>query len=54
MQQELFFEDMGLLIVKNHMHVQFVENLWMKCLCLHLCSKLVFISKKTIFTRDVP
>jgi hypothetical protein len=42
----MFFEDMGLLIVKNHQPMQFVESLWMKCLCLHLCPKLVFLSKK--------
>ncbi len=37
---------MGLLIVKNHQPMQFVESLLMKCLCLHLCPKLLFFSRK--------
>ncbi len=47
MHQKKFIEDMGLLIVKNHMHVQFVENLWMKCLCLQeMFPKLVEKTKQ--------
>jgi hypothetical protein len=33
MEQKLFKKDMGLLIAKNHLPMQFVEILWMKHLC---------------------
>jgi hypothetical protein len=36
---------MGLLIIKNHLSMQFVESLWMKHLCSHLCPKLVFFQE---------
>jgi hypothetical protein len=36
---------MGLLIIKNHLSMQFVESLLMKHLCLHLCLELVFFQK---------
>jgi hypothetical protein len=38
--------DMGLLLVKNHLLMQFVESIWIKHLYLHLCSKLVFPFRK--------
>jgi hypothetical protein len=47
-------EDMGMLIVKNHLPMQFVESLWMKCLCLHLCSKICLSFHKVVFTKDYP
>jgi len=46
MWPKTFLEDMGLLIIKNHLSMQFVESLRMKHLCLHLCQRLVFPSKK--------
>jgi hypothetical protein len=35
-QQKDFLQDLGLLIVKNDLPMQFVENIWMKCLTLRL------------------
>jgi hypothetical protein len=46
MWPKTFLEDMGLLIIKNHLSMQFVESLQMKHLCLHLCQRLVFPFKK--------
>jgi hypothetical protein len=40
-----FLEDLGLLIVKNNLLIQFVESMWLKRLILHLCPKLNFLSK---------
>jgi hypothetical protein len=44
--QKDFFEDLGLLIIKNNSLFQFVENIWLKWLVLHLCPKLNFPSRK--------
>ncbi len=46
MQQTLFLEIMGLLIIKHHLPMQFVKSLCMKRLCLDLCPRLAFLSKK--------
>jgi hypothetical protein len=35
--KKLFVEHLAFFIVKNHLHLQFVENVWLKCLVLHLC-----------------
>lgn len=50
----MFLEDMGLLIAKNHLPMQFVESLSMKHLCLHLCPRLVFPSKKQFPQKMFP
>ncbi len=39
-------EDLGLLIVKNNLTIQFMENMWLKHLVLCLCPKLNFLSKR--------
>jgi hypothetical protein len=44
--QKEFLEDLGLLIVKNNLSMQFVESMWLKCLILHLCPKLNFHSRR--------
>jgi hypothetical protein len=44
-------EDLALLIVKNHLHMHFVENQWLKCFLFALCSIVVLPSRKK-FTRD--
>ncbi len=36
-KQKMFIENLALLIVKNHLLMQFVENVWLKCLMLQLC-----------------
>jgi hypothetical protein len=45
-QQKHFLEDLGFLIVKNHLPLQFVENSWLKRFNMHLCPNFVFISIK--------
>jgi hypothetical protein len=44
-------EDIGLLIVNNHLPMQFVESLWMKCLCLHLNVQDWFFLPKNNFHK---
>jgi hypothetical protein len=51
MHKKLFLEDMGLLIVKNHLPMQFVESLWMEYLYLHLHPRLVFLPKNNFHKR---
>jgi hypothetical protein len=34
-----FLKDLGLLIIKNNLPIQFVESMWLKCLILCLCPK---------------
>jgi hypothetical protein len=43
---KIFLEDLGLLIVKNNLPIQFVESMWLKHLILHLCPKLNFLFKR--------
>ncbi len=33
----MFVKNRALLIVKNHLLLQFVESAWLKCLVLQLC-----------------
>ncbi len=47
-----FFEDLGLLIVKNNLPIQFVESMWLKCLIFHLCPKLNFPFRKQ-FSKEI-
>jgi hypothetical protein len=42
--QKHFLEDLGLLIIKNHLLLQFVENIWSKQFSMHLCPRLFFLS----------
>ncbi len=44
-------EDLALSIVKNHLHMHFVENQWLKCFSLHLCSIVVSPPRKKIHNR---
>ncbi len=41
-----------MLIVKNNLPIQFMENIWLKHLVFHLCPKLIFPSKKH-FPQDI-
>jgi hypothetical protein len=45
-------EDFGLLVVKNNLPIQFVESVWVKKLCMHLCHECSFHPKKN-FSIDV-
>jgi hypothetical protein len=51
-QQKQFLQDLALLVVKNHLPIQFVENIWLKCLVMHLRPKIVFPSIK-LFSQEV-
>jgi hypothetical protein len=44
-------EDLALLIVKNHLHMHFVENQWLKCFSLHLCLIVVLPPRKKFHKR---
>jgi hypothetical protein len=39
-------QDLGLLIMKNNLQLQFVENVWFKFLILCLCPRVVFLFRK--------
>jgi hypothetical protein len=39
---------LGSLIIKNYLPIQFVENIWLKCLVIWLCFQLVFPFEKTL------
>jgi hypothetical protein len=44
-RQKDFLQNLGLLIVKNNLSLQFVESIWFKCLMLHLSPRAVFYSR---------
>jgi hypothetical protein len=41
-----------LLVIKNHLPIQFVENIWLKRLVMHLCPRVVFPPRKA-FSQEV-
>ncbi len=43
-EQKKYLEDIGLLVVKNNLPIQFVESVWLKRLCMHLCTQVKFPS----------
>ncbi len=45
-QGKYFFEDLGLLIVKNHIPLNFLKSSWFKIFSMHLCPIIVFLSRK--------
>ncbi len=45
---------MGLLIVKNHFPLQFVESSWLKRFYMHLCPRIVFPSMKQFSNELLP
>jgi hypothetical protein len=51
-QQKQFLQDIGFLVVKSHLPIQFVGSTWLKCVALHLFSRIVFPSKK-MFSQEV-
>jgi hypothetical protein len=51
-QQKQLLQDLALLIVKNHLPIQFVESTWLKCLVMHLSPRVVFPSRK-MFSQEV-
>ncbi len=52
MQQKQFLQDLALLVVKNHLPIQFVESTWLKHFVMQLCPKIVFPSRK-MFSQEV-
>ncbi len=46
MCNKLFLENLGFLIVTNHLPLQFVENSWLKKFNMHLCPRIVLVSRK--------
>jgi hypothetical protein len=52
MQQKEFNENLGLLIVKTNLPIQFVDNVQFKILTLHLCPRINFPSKRQ-FLQDI-
>jgi len=42
----MFMENLTLLIVKNHLPLQFVESVWLKHLVLQICPRVQFLSRK--------
>jgi hypothetical protein len=48
MHQKQFLQDLALLVIKNHLPIQFVESIWLKCLIMHLCPKIVFSQKNLV------
>jgi hypothetical protein len=41
-----FWKFLNLLILKNHLLLQFVENSWLNKFSMHLCPKIAFVSIK--------
>ncbi len=54
MQQKDFLHDLGLLIMKNNLPLQFVESVWFKHLILHLSIRIVFPSRKRFSQEILP
>jgi hypothetical protein len=48
-QKKQNLEDLNLLVVKNHLPLQFVENNWLKKYNMHLCPRIDFPSKKQFY-----
>jgi len=46
MQQKQFLENLGLLIVKNHLPLQFVKSSYLKRFSMHLCLEEFFFAYK--------
>jgi hypothetical protein len=42
-EQKMFVKNLAFLIVKNHLPLQFVESVWLKCLMLQLCLRVQFL-----------
>jgi hypothetical protein len=50
----MFVENFALWIVKNHLLMQFVESVWLKCLVLQLCPCVQFLSRKLFSNIVLP
>ncbi len=54
MHQKDFEENLSLLVIKNHLLIQFIENIWLKCLIMLLYHCVFFLSKKTFDQEMLP
>jgi hypothetical protein len=52
--QKDFEENLGLLVIKNYLLIQFIENIWMKFLIMQLYHCGFFLSKKTFNQEMLP
>jgi hypothetical protein len=52
--QKEFLEDLGLLIFKKNLPIQFMENIWLKLVVLCLCPKLNFPSRRQFSQEILP
>jgi hypothetical protein len=53
LQHKCFLDNFFLLIMENHLHLQFVKSAWLKSLVMHLCLQMVFPSRNVFFTKNV-
>jgi hypothetical protein len=51
-QQKQILQDLTLLVIKNHLPIQFVESTWLNHFIMDLCAKVVFPSRK-MFSQEV-
>jgi hypothetical protein len=51
--QKQFLQDLALLVIKNHLPIQFVKSIWLKCLIMHLCPRIVFPSRKMFSQKNL-
>ncbi len=54
MEHTIFVKKLALLIMKNHLPSQFVENVWLKHLVLQLCFRVHFIFQKLFSNIVLP
>jgi hypothetical protein len=52
--QKDFEENFGLLVIKNYLLIQFIENIWLKFLIMQLYHCGFFLSKKTFNQEMLP
>jgi hypothetical protein len=51
-KQKDFLQELGLLIVKRNLPLQFVESVWFECSILHLFPIVMFLSRKQ-FSQEI-
>jgi len=45
-EQKQFLEDVGFLIMKNNLSLQFMRNVWLMHFSMHLCPRIILFSNK--------
>lgn len=54
MCKQQFLHDLNLLVVKNHVPIQFVESTCLEHIAMHLCSKVVFFLESSFHKKCCP